>query len=89
MELAKGKAKTLYGVKTPELRSHAEVEAILGKAPKPAGAANPRPLTIADECFWNLQGDRSKITALATSDKTVGDQVSADPLILRGIPVKD
>lgn len=89
MELAKGEVETLYGVKTPELRSRAEVEAIRGKAPKPAGEANLRPLTIADECFWNLQGDRSKITALATSDETVGDQVSAEPIILRGIPVKD
>jgi hypothetical protein len=62
LELAKGEAETLCGVKTPELRSRAEVEAILGKAPKPAAEANLRPLTIADECFWNLQGDRSKVT---------------------------
>ena len=47
----------------------------------PQVEADLRPLTIADECFWNLQGDRSKITALATSDETVGDKVSAEPII--------
>jgi type 1 glutamine amidotransferase len=41
----------------------------------------PDTFTLADECFWNLQGDRSKITALATSDETVGDTVSAEPII--------
>ena len=41
----------------------------------------PETFTIADECFWNLQGDRSKVTALATSDEIVGDQVSAEPVI--------
>ena len=41
----------------------------------------PDTFTIADECFWNLQGDRSKVTALATSDEIVGDQVSAEPVI--------
>lgn len=41
----------------------------------------PDTFTLADECFWNLQGDRSMITALATSDETVGDKVSAEPVI--------
>ena len=41
----------------------------------------PDTFTIADECFWNLQGDRSKVTALATSEEIVGDQVSAEPVI--------
>ena len=41
----------------------------------------PDTFTIADECFWNLQGDRSKVTALATSDENVGDKVSAEPVI--------
>ena len=39
-------AETLYGVETPELPSRAEVEAVLGKAPKPAADARLRPLTI-------------------------------------------
>jgi type 1 glutamine amidotransferase len=41
----------------------------------------PDTFSIADECFWNLQGDRSKVTALATSDEIVGDKVSAEPII--------
>ena len=41
----------------------------------------PDTFTIADECFWNLQGDRSKVSALATSDETVGDKVSPEPVI--------
>jgi type 1 glutamine amidotransferase len=41
----------------------------------------PDSFTLADECFWNLQGDRTRITALATSDETVGEQVSAEPII--------
>jgi type 1 glutamine amidotransferase len=41
----------------------------------------PDTFTLADECFWNLQGDRSKVTALATSDEIVGDQVRAEPVI--------
>jgi type 1 glutamine amidotransferase len=41
----------------------------------------PDTFTIADECFWNLQGDRSKVIALATSDEIVGDQVSAEAVI--------
>jgi type 1 glutamine amidotransferase len=41
----------------------------------------PDTFTLADECFWNLQGDRSKVTALATSDEVVGDKVSAEPII--------
>ena len=41
----------------------------------------PDTFTLADECFWNLQGDRSKVTALATSDEIVGNRVSAEPVI--------
>ncbi len=41
----------------------------------------PETFTLADECFWNLQGDRSKVTALATSDEIVGDRLSAEPVI--------
>jgi type 1 glutamine amidotransferase len=41
----------------------------------------PDTFTLADECFWNLQGDRSKVTPLATSDEVVGDKVSAEPVI--------
>ncbi len=41
----------------------------------------PHTFTIADECFWNLQGDRSKVAALATSEEAVGDKVSAEPVI--------
>jgi type 1 glutamine amidotransferase len=41
----------------------------------------PDTFTIADECFWNLQGDRSKVTALATSDEILGEWVSAEPVI--------
>ena len=41
----------------------------------------PDTFTLADECFWNLQGDRSKVTVLATSDEVVGDKISAEPVI--------
>jgi type 1 glutamine amidotransferase len=41
----------------------------------------PDTFTLAEECFWNLQGDRSKVTALATSDEVVGEKVSAEPVI--------
>lgn len=41
----------------------------------------PGTFTLAEECFWNLQGDRSKVTALATSDEVVGDKVCAEPVI--------
>lgn len=41
----------------------------------------PDTFTIADECFWNLQGDRGAVTPLATSDEVVGDKVSAEPVI--------
>ena len=41
----------------------------------------PEGFTLADECYWKMQGDRSKVTALATSDETVGDKVSAEPVI--------
>ncbi len=41
----------------------------------------PDTFTINDECFWNLQGNRSNVTALATSDELVNDQVSAEPVI--------
>ncbi len=39
-------AETLYGVETPELRSRAEVAAVLGKAPKAAAESSLRPLTV-------------------------------------------
>lgn len=38
--------ETLYGVTTPALRSRAEVEAVLAKAPKPLAEGTLRPLTI-------------------------------------------
>jgi type 1 glutamine amidotransferase len=41
----------------------------------------PATFAIADECFWNLQGDRGKVTVLATSDEAVGGSVSAEPVI--------
>jgi type 1 glutamine amidotransferase len=41
----------------------------------------PDTFTLADECFWNLQGDRSRVTVLATSDEVVGDKFSAEPVI--------
>jgi type 1 glutamine amidotransferase len=41
----------------------------------------PRTFTIADECFWNLQGDRGAVTPLATSAEVVGDDVSAEPVV--------
>lgn len=41
----------------------------------------PDTITIADECFWNLQGDRSAVTPLATSAEVVDDKVSAEPVI--------
>ena len=41
----------------------------------------PGTFTIADECFWNLQGDRGAVTPLATSAEVVGDKVSAEPVI--------
>ena len=41
----------------------------------------PGSFTLADECYWRLQGDRSKVTALATSDETIGDRLSAEPVI--------
>ena len=45
-ELAKAETENTYGVETPELRSRAEVAAVLGKAPKPQADASLRPLTI-------------------------------------------
>ena len=64
--------------------SHYKHKVITLKLPEPRHPIMhglPDTFTIADECFWNLQGDRSKITALATSDETVGDKVSAEPII--------
>ena len=46
LEYAKAETENTYGVETPELRSRAEVEAVLGKAPKPAAESSLRPLTI-------------------------------------------
>ena len=37
---AQAEPENTYGVQTPELRSRAEVEAVLGKAPKPAADAS-------------------------------------------------
>jgi type 1 glutamine amidotransferase len=64
--------------------SHYKHKVITLKLPEPRHPIMhglPDTFTLADECFWNLQGDRSKVTALATSDETVGDQVSAEPVI--------
>ena len=46
LELAQAETVNTYGVETPELRSRAEVAAVLGKAPKPQAEASLRPLTI-------------------------------------------
>jgi len=43
---AQAEPENTYGVQTPELRSRAEVSAVLGKAPKPAAESSLRPLTI-------------------------------------------
>lgn len=64
--------------------SHYKHKVITLKLPEPRHPIMlglPDTFTLADECFWNLQGDRSKITALATSDETVGEKVSAEPII--------
>ena len=64
--------------------SHYKHKVITLKLPEsrhPIMLGLPDTFTLADECFWNLQGDRSKVTALATSDETVGDKVSAEPVI--------
>jgi len=64
--------------------SHYKHKVITLKLPEPRHPIMhglPDTFTLADECFWNLQGDRSKITALATSNETVGDKVSAEPII--------
>ena len=64
--------------------SHYKHKVVTLKLPEPRHPIMhglPDTFTIADECFWNLQGDRSKITALATSDEIVGDKVSAEPII--------
>ena len=45
-EHAQAEPENTYGVETPELRSRAEVAAVLGKAPKPQADASLRPLTI-------------------------------------------
>ncbi len=64
--------------------SHYKHKVITLKLPEPRHPIMlglPDTFTLADECFWSLQGDRSKVTALATSDETVGDKVSAEPVI--------
>jgi hypothetical protein len=43
---AQAEPEHTYGLQTPDLRSRAEVQAVLGKAPKPAAEAILRPLTI-------------------------------------------
>jgi hypothetical protein len=45
-EFAQAEAENTYGVEPPELRSRAEVEAVLAKTPKPAAEVSLRPLTI-------------------------------------------
>jgi hypothetical protein len=45
-EHGQAQAENTYGVETPELRSRAEVQAVLSKAPKPAADASLRPLTV-------------------------------------------
>ena len=64
--------------------SHYKHKVVTLKLPEPRHPIMlglPDSFTLADECFWNLQGDRSKVTALATSDEAVGDKVSAAPVI--------
>ena len=64
--------------------SHYKHKVITLKLPEPRHPIMhglPNTFTIADECFWNLQGDRSKVNALATSDEVVGDKVSPEPVI--------
>ena len=60
---------------------HKVVTLKLPQSPHPIMHGLPGTFTVADECFWNLQGDRSKVTALATSDEIVGDQIRAEPVI--------
>lgn len=60
---------------------HKVITLRLPPSPHPIMHGLPGTFTLADECFWNLQGDRSKVTALATSDEIVGDKVSAEPVI--------
>jgi type 1 glutamine amidotransferase len=64
--------------------SHYKHKVITLKLPEPRHPIMlglPDTFTLADECFWNLQGDRSKVTALATSDESVGDKIGAEPVI--------
>jgi len=70
--LAKGKASQY---------KHKVVTLKLPEPRHPIMYGLPDTFTLADECFWNLQGDRSKVSALATSDEVVGDKVSAEPVI--------
>lgn len=60
---------------------HKVITLKLPPSPHPIMHGLPGTFTLADECFWNLQGDRRKVTALATSDEIVGDKVSAEPII--------
>ena len=60
---------------------HKVITLKLPQSPHPIMHGLPGTFTVADECFWNLQGDRSKVTALATSDEIVGDQIRAEPVI--------
>jgi type 1 glutamine amidotransferase len=60
---------------------HKVVTLKLPQSPHPIMHGLPGSFTVADECFWNLQGDHSKVTALATSDEIVGDQIRAEPVI--------
>ena len=60
---------------------HKVITLKLPPSPHPIMHGLPGTFTHADECFWNLQGDRRRVTALATSDEIVGDKVSAEPVI--------
>lgn len=60
---------------------HKVITLKLPQSPHPIMHGLPGTFTLADECFWNLQGDRRKVTALATSDEIVGDKISAEPVI--------
>ena len=60
---------------------HKVITLKLPPSPHPIMHGLPGTFTLADECFWNLQGDRRRVTALATSDEIVGDKVSAEPVI--------
>ena len=54
------------------------------KIPKPGHPIMlglPDTIVLADEVFWNFRGDQSKLTALATSDEKLGEEVRPEPVI--------